>query len=338
MGDLISVIVPVYNMENYLKRCVDSILAQEYGQLEIILVDDGSTDRSPAMCDAYAAQEERIRVIHKENGGLSDARNAGLAVAKGNYIGFVDSDDWIEPGMYKNMYEAAIEHQAEVVVCRYAEVYPDRVADGSCNERVVLTREEVLDIFICEHPQYKIYNSVWSKLFKREIIGDTIFPKGRNSEDIVFTTKAFCKLERCVYIDTAYYNYVKEREGSIMNVFAGDRMLNDEIPFWREHIACIHQVSEELGKKAEYYFYKRLVGYYLSTKTMAKKQKEISRYAKALHLEIKKDKARIQQVYTSDFVKKSDRYRMWMVLHIPGIYTMTENLYQSLIIPLRNKN
>ncbi|MBQ6887390.1 MAG: glycosyltransferase [Lachnospiraceae bacterium] len=337
MGDLISVIVPVYNMEKYLKRCVESILAQEYRQLEIILVDDGSTDNSPAMCDAYAKQDERICVIHKENGGLSDARNAGLAIATGSFIGFVDSDDWIEPEMYKDMYEAAKKHQAEVVVCRYAEVYPDRVVDGSCNELVVLTREEVLNIFICEHPRYKIYNSVWSKLFKREIIGNTIFPKGRNSEDIVFTTKAFCRLERCVYIDTAYYNYVREREGSIMNGFAGDRMLKDEIPFWREHIACIHQVKEELGQKAEYYFYKRLVGYYLSTRTTAKKQKELKRYATALLSEIQKDKARIQQIYNCDFVKKSDKYRMWMVLNIPEIYVMIENVYQKLIIPFRNR-
>ena len=337
MGDLISVIVPVYNMEKYLKRCVDSILAQEYENLEIILVDDGSKDSSPKMCDAYAGQDERIRVIHKENGGLSDARNAGLAVAKGSFIGFVDSDDWIEPGMYRNMYEAATKYQAEVVVCRYAEVYADRVVDGSSNDIVELTREEVLNIFICEHSQYKIYNSVWSKLFKREIIGDTLFPKGRNSEDIVFTTKAFCRLERCVYIDTAYYNYVREREGSIMNGFAGDRMLNDEIPFWREHIACIQQVDKVLGEKAEYYFYKRLVGYFLSVRTTAGKQKELGRYGKALLSEIQKDKTRIEQVYGCDFVKKSDRYRMWMVLHIPEIYIMIESLYQNIIIPFRNR-
>ncbi len=337
MDELISVIVPVYNMEKYLKRCVDSILQQEYRQLEIILVDDGSTDNSPAMCDAYASQDERIKVIHKENGGLSDARNAGLKVAKGSYIGFVDSDDWIEPGMYKSMYEAAKKYQVPLVVCRYAEVYQDRVVDGSGHDMVVLSREEVLDIYICEHPQYKIYNSVWSKLFKREIIGDTRFPKGRNSEDIVFTTKAFCKAERCVYIDEAYYNYVREREGSIMNGFAGDRMLNDEIPFWREHIMHIHEVSELLGNKAEYYFYRRLAGYYVSIRNEAKRNKELAKYARALLLEIKKDNARIGQVYTLDFVKKSDRYRMWMILHVPSIYVAIENAYQNVIIPLRNR-
>lgn len=338
MGELISVIVPVYNMEKYLKRCVDSILAQEYRQLEIILVDDGSTDASPAMCDAYAEQDQRVQVIHKENGGLSDARNAGMAVAKGAYIGFVDSDDWIEPGMYRAMYEAAVANGAQVAVCRYAEICLDKVVDGSGNEIVPLSREEVLDIYICEHPQYKIYNSVWSKLFKREIIGDTLFPKGRNSEDIMFTTKAFCRLERCVYLDTAYYNYVKEREGSIMNAFPGQRMLRDEIPFWREHIACIRETGLELlAKKAEYYFYKRLVGYYVMVQTEYEKSRETKACAKALLGELKKDKSNVKQIYGQDFVKKSDRYRMRLVCSVPGLYVMIEKLYQKWIIPLKNR-
>ena len=98
-NDLISVIVPVYNMEQYMERCVNSIINQTYHNLEIILVDDGSTDHSTAMCDEYALRDERIKVVHKPNGGLSDARNAGLAVVSGNYVGYVDSDDWIEPQM-----------------------------------------------------------------------------------------------------------------------------------------------------------------------------------------------------------------------------------------------
>ena len=103
---LISVIVPVYNVEQYLDRCVCSILNQTYQNLEIILVDDGATDSSGRMCDEYAKRDERIKVVHKQNGGLSDARNAGLAAATGEYIGYVDSDDWIEPDMYEKMYEA----------------------------------------------------------------------------------------------------------------------------------------------------------------------------------------------------------------------------------------
>lgn len=334
MDKRISVIVPVYNVEAYLNRCVDSILAQSFGQLEIILVDDGSTDRSPAICDRYAGQDERIRVIHKENGGLSDARNAGLRIATGEYIGFVDSDDWIEPDMYKDMYEAAVKYDAQVAVCRYAEVYKDRVVDGSQGDVVLLNRNEVLDIYICEHPQYKIYNSVWSKLFCRKVIEDLQFPKGRNSEDIVFTTKAFCRLEHCVYLDRAYYNYVREREGSIMNGFSGERMLRDEIPFWREHIECIQETGEkELADKARYYFYKRLVGYYL----LAAGEKKTETYARALLHELRKDRETIKRVYACPFVKRSDRYRMRLALTVPRLYAVMEGVYQKRIIPMRNR-
>ena len=127
---LVSVIVAIYNIEPYIRRCVDSVLAQDYQQLEIILVDDGSTDQCPAICDAYAQKDTRIKVIHKQNGGLSDARNAGLNVATGEYIGYVDGDDWIEPGMYGSMVRSCVEQQAQIAVCRYNR-YLEKPADGT---------------------------------------------------------------------------------------------------------------------------------------------------------------------------------------------------------------
>ena len=114
---LISVIVPVYKVEKYLERCVKSICAQTYQNLEIVLVDDGSPDQCGEMCDMFAKQDSRIRVVHKENGGLSDARNAGLDVMTGDYVGFVDSDDWIEPDMYQVLYERLIKEKAEISCC-----------------------------------------------------------------------------------------------------------------------------------------------------------------------------------------------------------------------------
>ena len=127
-ADLISIIVPVYNMEQYLERCMESIINQTYPTLEIILVDDGSTDRSPQLCDAYAKKDSRIRVVHKPNGGLSDARNAGLAIATGTYIGYVDSDDWIELDMYERMYSACVENGAQLAVCRALQAEERNVA------------------------------------------------------------------------------------------------------------------------------------------------------------------------------------------------------------------
>ena len=118
----LSIIVPVYNVEPYLRRCIDSILAQTFTDFELILVDDGSPDNCPAICDEYAEKDPRIVVIHKQNGGLSDARNAGLDIARGEYIGFVDSDDYIDAEMYEKMYNAAIMHNSDIVSCAYERI------------------------------------------------------------------------------------------------------------------------------------------------------------------------------------------------------------------------
>ena len=330
--DLISVIVPVYNMEQYLERCVNSIVDQTYRNLEIILVDDGSTDCSPRMCDEYAAKDGRIKVVHKVNGGLSDARNAGLQVATGTYIGYVDSDDWIEPQMYQRMYEACIEHQAQVAVCRYAKIYRDHVDREGNGKVTVFDREGILKAYLADQPEYVVYNSVWSKLFDREVVEGVLFPVGKNSEDIMYTTKAFCKLEKAVYIDECLYDYVLDREGSIMNVNRTQRMFQDEIPFWREHITCIRElVSRDMGDMAAYYFYRRLLSYYMElavgeeTRTAAKRIAGIMR----------DENAEIRRVYTKAFEGKGDVIRMQLFLVSPGLYRIINKIYEDIVLPHR---
>lgn len=333
--DLLSIIVPVYNMEQYLERCMNSIEKQTYKNLEIILVDDGSFDKSPQMCDDYAKKDSRIKVVHKENGGLSDARNAGLAVATGAYIGFVDSDDWIEPDMYEKMYQACIEHDAQVAVCRYAQVYRDRTERGGNNKVTAFPKEELLKIYIGGHDDYIIYNSVWSKLFARKIVEGVPFPKGRNSEDIMYTTKAFCKADRGVYIDTCLYAYVLDREGSIMNVKRGERMFQDELPFWREHIAYIREhVSETLGDFAAYHYYRRLLFYYLDWK---KEGKAGSGYAKRIADELKNSRKEIARIYQKEYGSTGDRARMKLALISPQIYSFVTKMYENIVIPIRNR-
>lgn len=337
-NDLISVIVPVYNMEQYLERCVNSILRQTYEKLEIILVDDGSTDASPEMCDAFAKKDSRIQVVHKENGGLSDARNAGLAVAAGAYIGYVDSDDWIEHDMYERMYRACVEQDAQLCVCRYFCEYADRTLGGGSAEQVPLTREELLRIYIGGHAQYVIYNSVWSKLFRRSLVEGMMFPKGRNSEDITYTTKAFCKLERAVYLDRCLYHYVLDREGSIMNVSRGERMFQDELPFWREHIALIKaSVSEEMADFASYHFWRRLLFYYMDFKNAQRMgDKTANEYAKRIVGELARDRRAIHRVYQSSAVAKGDKARMRLFLMSPSLYAVTVRLYEKIVIRCRN--
>lgn len=329
--DLISIIVPVYNVADYLDRCMHSILSQTYQALEIILVDDGSTDASPAKCDEYARKDSRIKVIHKKNGGLSDARNAGLEIASGDYIGYVDSDDWIEPDMYECMYRACVGHGAQIAVCRYFSEYRDRTVSGGDGSIVPLSRDELLKIYISGQDEYVIYNSVWSKLFKRDLVRGMVFPKGRNSEDIMYTTRAFCRAECAVYLDQCFYHYVLDREGSIMNVGRGERMFRDEIPFWREHIACIREmVSPQMADLAGYYFQRRLLFYYIDARRAKNKGIE-----SGLVAEIKKDKAEMDRIYDSGIASRGDRMRRKLFFLSPPVYAAVVWLYDRIVIPLR---
>ncbi len=334
MEKLVSVIVAVYNIEEYLPRCVDSILAQTYRNLEIILVDDGSKDQSGSICDSYAEKDRRIKVIHKKNGGLSDARNAGMDAATGEYIGFVDGDDWIEPDMYRAMYFACEKEKAQAAVCRYKQITKSGIIDGSAGNSVSLSRDEALEIYVCGDERYLIYNSVWSKLFARDLVEGMRFPVGKNSEDIMFTTRAFCRMERLVYLDEAYYNYVLDREGSIMNEKAGERRLKDEIPFWQEQIAYFREAGmPELSDKAAYHFYRRLLFYYIDF--MENKKTRI--FADQIVGLLRADREKIRGIYRKDYVAMGDRARMKLALLLPGAYYRIVKIYDRYVIPLRSK-
>ena len=146
----ITVAVAVYNIEQYLERAVDSILNQTYRNLEILLVDDGATDNSGAICDAYAKKDPRVRVIHQKNGGLDAARNTGIEQATGTYIAFVDGDDWIDPQMYEHMLSAIREQNADLAVCRYRQVYADGVKDASDDRLAVFEGQQILEQYLLE--------------------------------------------------------------------------------------------------------------------------------------------------------------------------------------------
>lgn len=331
---LISIIVPVYNVADYLEKCIQSILNQTYTSLEIILVDDGSTDSSGKICDDYACRDKRIKVIHKINGGLSDARNAGLQIATGDYIGYVDSDDWIEDDMYELMVNACQQYGADVAACRYRLVYPDEVIDKSSDKIVPLSREEALEVYLCGSDTMLIYNSVWSKLFSRHLVADYEFPKGKKSEDIMYTTKAFCNMNSCVYIDKSLYNYVIGRAGSIMAVKDGKRMLEDELPFFREQIKYIRDRGmDELSNKAAYHYYRRLMFYYMDCKGDAIMRAFADRIVGLL----KQDKQIIKILYRSEYVSKGDRARMKMMFFSPGLYYISAKAYEKIVVNLKRK-
>ena len=159
MNELVSIVVPVYRVEEYLDECINSIINQTYNYIEIILVDDGSPDKCPEICDNYAKNDKRIKVIHKENGGLSDARNFGIPHATGEYIAFLDSDDYVEPNTYKTMYEKAVQENSDYVECDFIWEYPDK--SNIDTRDYYFGKREMLE---------KVRVVAWNKLIKRDII------------------------------------------------------------------------------------------------------------------------------------------------------------------------
>ncbi len=215
---MISIVVPVYNVEQYLPRCIDSLLAQTYQNLEIILVDDGATDRCPEICDEYQKKDKRIKVIHKENGGLSDARNAGTKMACGEYIGYVDSDDFVTPDMYETLAKALEEKQADIAVCNYLYVDEEGMEIAEKNkilpiEDIVLSGKETTGKLIGEN--YAYWVTAWNRLYRREIACAVTFPKGKIHEDEYTAHMFYDKAAKVAGVSKACYRYVV-RQNSIM--------------------------------------------------------------------------------------------------------------------------
>ena len=179
---LISVIVPVYNVGEYLNRCIESIVTQTYTKLEIILVDDGSSDDCPELCDLWAEKDARIKVIHKQNGGLSDARNKGMALATGEYISFIDSDDWIASEFYERLYTAIKQDGSDLAACTVCMVWEDGSPEKllTVRENLVLNRNQA-QLALLE--ETKLKQPVWYKLYKTDLIKDIPFEFGKYHED-----------------------------------------------------------------------------------------------------------------------------------------------------------
>ena len=211
--DLISIIVPIYNVEDYLCECIDSICSQTYQNLEIILVDDGSSDNCPKLCEEYALKDCRIRVIHQYNQGLSAARNVGYRESKGTYIAFIDSDDKISYTFIESLYGLLLENNAQIAACAYTRDL-DQLAAGKALSNDVLTSEKMLRGW---HGRYKrIETVVWNKLYNREVLEAfsqvELFPEGKTHEDIYVSHLLIQYAERIVITPQKLYYYRKRND------------------------------------------------------------------------------------------------------------------------------
>lgn len=213
MAKTMSIVVPIYRVELYLDRCVESILAQTFQNFELILVDDGSPDRCPQMCDEWAQKDNRIQVIHKENGGLPDARNAGIAAATGAYLAFVDSDDWVEPDFLQTLYQGMVSNEADVVQCTYQQVYGTRTQIYR-NAPCVMERESIETELLPQMTQdnlRSLANPRWNKCYRTQLVKDVIHLCDTTismGEDFLMNFAVFGRCQKIVVLDTPpLYNY-----------------------------------------------------------------------------------------------------------------------------------
>lgn len=254
-NDLISIIIPVYKVEKYLEKCIESVLKQTYTNLQIILVDDGSPDNCGKICDEYAKKDSRIEVIHKANGGLSDARNVGISKAKGRYIGFVDSDDYIKEDMYEILLNLIKKYDADVSICNLYDVIDGneciRNKENGIREysRIDILKEILLD--------KNIQSYAWNKLYKKELFDEIKYPIGKKYEDIGTTFYLFEKCNKIVVTSEPEYYYLKRADSLVNNVTESTIFDYTEIIIQR--YLYIKQNIKELRKYNNYYLAKTLI-------------------------------------------------------------------------------
>jgi len=291
----VSIIVPVFNVEKYLKYCIESLIQQTYQNIEIILVNDGSTDNSGQICDVYATKDNRIKVLHKENGGQSDARNSGIRIAQGDYVGFVDADDFAEVTMFEKLYSSAILNDCEISVCDYYRYFSEENYN-ECNQitkqGVYKGKDEILLRFIgnklADYEKSFQLASVWRCLYSRKLIANIEFSPIRNIEDRLFNIEVFIKANNIFYLTEALY-YYNFNPNSITKSYDKD-MARNLIYSDRKVISLLKNKSFNYNEEL---FTSRLVHYisiirneamFESNKSIYKSINTISMYGRILNL------------------------------------------------------
>lgn len=248
---IISVVVPVYNVEKYLARCIESIMNQSFNDLEIILVDDGSQDKSGNICDNYAKYDKRIKVIHKQNAGLSDARNKGIEIATGEWIGFVDSDDYIEPNMYLELYNLVVQYEADIAICGVCDCYANKkvfqtthISEFSCSgiEALRLTLEGKL-----------LAGTVCNKLIHCRLLKNARFLIGKTYEDAFFTPELLLNAKKVACTTRSLYNYWHRADSITTRTFSSRRC--DIIEAYQFTFDIVEKRCPELIPYAEFRLY-----------------------------------------------------------------------------------
>jgi len=334
MKQLISVIVPIFNIEEYLFKCVESILNQTYKNLEIILINDGSNDQSGKLCDQLAESDHRIKVIHTENKGTSEARNIGLKSANGSYIGFVDADDWIDPNMYELMYSHLIKYQADLVECDY-NVSNNTKWENNQNigVKVFTVKDNILKK--CLENNFNSY--IWCLLLKRDIALSANFKTIATKEDEVYKIETICQAKTYLKLEIPLYYYLERRGGSLSDLCFSDNGYNETIDhllfldnFWKEKQTKDSSLNFLINRRRLYQFSSTYRGknavsvtkkhqeYMKNIKELSKKILAFNYHQKGIRFKSKLEKR--QLIYSSG---------MWIIF---GTNPLAEFIFHYLLI------
>lgn len=309
MNDLISVIVPIYKVEKYLVRCIESILNQTYQNLEIVLVDDGSPDNCPAICDKYRLVDNRIRVIHKENGGLSDARNAGIKNCTGDYCVFVDSDDYIDAEFVECLHSLAIKHHVKVACVGYqmvSDTVPAAPSRAQDSVEVVYSREDAIR-GLFDESMYADF--AWNKIFHRSLFDRIVFPIHRTMEDLGTIYKAIDCCDQIAYSSRKLYYYY-QRDDSILHQRPAS-FYCDLYTLGKERYDYLERQYPNMKENHLYYFILLTNHYYY--------------FEQGLKKEARKELIRVYQRCKNDVVFK-DRCKYYLIRYAPKLHAWLKGL------------
>ncbi len=356
--DLITVAVSCYNVERFLPRCIESIINQTYKNLEIILIDDGARDNTGAICDHYATLDSRIRVIHQNNGGPAVARNMGITEAKGEYVTFVDGDDYVDPIMYEYLLYALKKTGADMSVCRYFEDDEGSLDTASIEEKkglitikekktireeaprsglvIKLTKDELLTKYVEESEEIVIRNAPWNKLYKRETLLENQFPNQRYYEDILFSVKVLAAVDTAAYVDTPLYHYIINRKGGIMSTTLRQQIITEQIPSYHERSRFLEIIGRaDLARSHDYLVYKKLLLLY--TEARRDETGELKKYMEPLAREIRTCADQMYRIFSCDIANPHQKMRMELFLKHPKLYDMFMDVNDGFVLPLRQK-
>ncbi len=318
---IISIVIPVYNVEKYLERCIKSILSQTFEKFELILINDGSKDRSGKICEAYAKKDIRIRVVHKKNEGVSVARNLGIDLSRGEYIGFVDSDDYIENDMYEVLYKLIEENNADLSACGHSTINDKEKKAIYSNEFISCDKKTALKLFA----EMKIFRwSCWDKLYKKSSLGEIRFPKISHGEDTIFLLNFFQNNNKFVGVENPKYNYIKINPNSVTSEKFSEKKL-DLLIYFKELYAVMYKNNlDSLGEKAEGKYYQVLLSYY--SRCGKFKINNYLKHQSEIYQEIKKN---YQKIKNNNYINNAVKINIALFIIFPKLVSTINNCYLS---------